>query len=265
MVAPSSVIWMLPVLLQLVAVAGGDGLADHEADLLAARVDALPLRGGAVAREVAGQGDGARPAGATGRAASPSAAARPGRRSESGARDGSGAAAAAASRPDPRGAVTCDYTADSRPPCDCPLRIAWTRRVDVVLVRPARPANVAAACRALKNMGLRLAGPGRPAGRPRRRGGARPRLRRVGRPRRRPDAADLREAVAGAHAGRGHLGGAPARGLDAAAPGRGGGGARRRRAASPSCSVPRRAGSATTSWRCATCGSTSPPIPRSRR
>jgi TrmH family RNA methyltransferase len=28
------------------------------------------------------------------------------------------------------------------------------RRVDVVLVRPARPANVAAACRALKNMGL---------------------------------------------------------------------------------------------------------------
>lgn len=28
-------------------------------------------------------------------------------------------------------------------------------RVDVVLVRPARPANVAAACRALKNMGLR--------------------------------------------------------------------------------------------------------------
>jgi TrmH family RNA methyltransferase len=29
------------------------------------------------------------------------------------------------------------------------------RRVDVVLVRPARPANVAAACRAMKNMGLR--------------------------------------------------------------------------------------------------------------
>jgi tRNA (cytidine32/uridine32-2'-O)-methyltransferase len=28
------------------------------------------------------------------------------------------------------------------------------RRVDVVLVRPARPANVAAACRAMKNMGL---------------------------------------------------------------------------------------------------------------
>src|SRR6187399_1973805 len=28
-------------------------------------------------------------------------------------------------------------------------------RVDVVLVRPARAANVAAACRALKNMGLR--------------------------------------------------------------------------------------------------------------
>ncbi|MBI3932368.1 MAG: RNA methyltransferase [Acidobacteria bacterium] len=28
-------------------------------------------------------------------------------------------------------------------------------RVDVVLVRPARPANVAAACRAMKNMGLR--------------------------------------------------------------------------------------------------------------
>ena len=28
-------------------------------------------------------------------------------------------------------------------------------RIDVVLVRPARPANVAAACRALKNMGLR--------------------------------------------------------------------------------------------------------------
>src|SRR5437773_10919106 len=27
-------------------------------------------------------------------------------------------------------------------------------RVDVVLVRPARPANVAAACRAMKNMGL---------------------------------------------------------------------------------------------------------------
>jgi TrmH family RNA methyltransferase len=29
-------------------------------------------------------------------------------------------------------------------------------RVDVVLVRPARPANVAAACRAMKNMGLRV-------------------------------------------------------------------------------------------------------------
>ncbi|HET8647085.1 MAG TPA: TrmH family RNA methyltransferase, partial [Vicinamibacteria bacterium] len=27
--------------------------------------------------------------------------------------------------------------------------------VEVVLVRPARPANVAAACRAMKNMGLR--------------------------------------------------------------------------------------------------------------
>src|SRR6266545_1901122 len=35
-------------------------------------------------------------------------------------------------------------------------------RVDVVLVRPARPANVAAACRAMKNMGLgrlRIVGP----------------------------------------------------------------------------------------------------------
>jgi TrmH family RNA methyltransferase len=29
------------------------------------------------------------------------------------------------------------------------------RRIDVVLVRPSRPANVAAACRAMKNMGLR--------------------------------------------------------------------------------------------------------------
>src|SRR5262249_59882439 len=28
-------------------------------------------------------------------------------------------------------------------------------RVDIVLVRPSRPANVAAACRAMKNMGLR--------------------------------------------------------------------------------------------------------------
>ena len=38
-------------------------------------------------------------------------------------------------------------------------------RVDVVLVRPARPANVAAACRALKNMGLRsLAIVGAPEG-----------------------------------------------------------------------------------------------------
>jgi tRNA/rRNA methyltransferase len=38
-------------------------------------------------------------------------------------------------------------------------------RVDVVLVRPARAANVAAACRALKNMGLRsLAIVGAPAG-----------------------------------------------------------------------------------------------------
>lgn len=38
-------------------------------------------------------------------------------------------------------------------------------RVDVVLVRPARPANVAAACRALKNMGLRsLAIVGSPEG-----------------------------------------------------------------------------------------------------
>src|SRR5258708_19317639 len=38
-------------------------------------------------------------------------------------------------------------------------------RVDVVLVRPARAANVAAACRALKNMGLRsLALVGPPAG-----------------------------------------------------------------------------------------------------
>jgi len=38
-------------------------------------------------------------------------------------------------------------------------------RVDVVLVRPARAANVAAACRALKNMGLRsLSIVGRPPG-----------------------------------------------------------------------------------------------------
>jgi TrmH family RNA methyltransferase len=38
-------------------------------------------------------------------------------------------------------------------------------RVDVVLVRPARPTNVAAACRAMKNMGLRsLAIVGAPAG-----------------------------------------------------------------------------------------------------
>ena len=28
-------------------------------------------------------------------------------------------------------------------------------RVEIVLVRPSRPANVAAACRAMKNMGLR--------------------------------------------------------------------------------------------------------------
>src|SRR5258707_92544 len=38
-------------------------------------------------------------------------------------------------------------------------------RVDVVLVRPARAANLAAACRALKNMGRRLLAPlGPPAG-----------------------------------------------------------------------------------------------------
>src|SRR5262249_60302668 len=35
-------------------------------------------------------------------------------------------------------------------------------RVDIVLVRPSRPANVAAACRALKNMGLRSLRPAQP-------------------------------------------------------------------------------------------------------
>ena len=47
------------VLLELVAVRGGQGLAHREADLLAAVVDALPLRGGPVAGEVGGEvGDG---------------------------------------------------------------------------------------------------------------------------------------------------------------------------------------------------------------
>src|SRR5262245_18424240 len=34
-----------------------------------------------------------------------------------------------------------------------PMDPAW---VDIVLVRPSRPANVAVACRAMKNMGLRF-------------------------------------------------------------------------------------------------------------
>src|SRR5262245_27675676 len=41
-----------------------------------------------------------------------------------------------------------DYSGTLRPPMD-------PARVDIVLVRPSRPANVAAACRAMKNMGLR--------------------------------------------------------------------------------------------------------------
>src|SRR5262245_47030534 len=51
-----------------------------------------------------------------------------------------------------------DYSGTLRAPMD-------PARVDIVLVRPSRPANVAAACRAMKNMGLRslrLVGP--PAG-----------------------------------------------------------------------------------------------------
>ena len=101
--APSSVIWMLAVLLELVAVAGGDGLRHREADLLPAVVDALPLRGGAVARQVAGQGDGARPAGTSGGGGSPSGGPRRRARAARAAGRRSGGPGAGTSRPDPRG------------------------------------------------------------------------------------------------------------------------------------------------------------------